>query len=301
MNNYFRYSNDSCPICGNVFTPADDIVVCPLCGTPHHRACYNKNGACANEERHNDGFHWTSSAEAPGNTNPFAPEAERPVQEGSPFIPFAPVQNPFQAFPQNIEDDIPTLESAAFIQSGGFKYTQKFFYEKSGKRTFNWAAFLFFPYWFFFRKMYELGVIFAALMLLLSCTAFIPAVSSFYKQYYDVVMQYSDVSSPEELNSFYSDCAKVVSDNKLGVAIMTAESIVMLSLRIVSGFIANKSYYKHTVRKIREIHKGAQTPDLARMRIQKEGGVSALAPLALFAVINLFDWFTSMLQTIILK
>ena len=298
MNNYFRYQNDSCPICGNVFTPADDIVVCPLCGTPHHRACYNQNGACGNEERHNDGFHWTSSAEAAGNTNPFAPENEQQTQdEGSPF-PFAPVQNPFEAFPQNIEEDIPTLESAAFVQSGAFKYTQKFFYEKSGKRTFNWAAFIFAPYWFFFRKMYKLGIIFAATLLLLSCTAFIPAVSSLIKESNEVVMQYSTATTAEEINSFYSDFAKIMNDNKAGVLIVTAKSLIQIALGIAAGFIANKSYYNHVVRKIREIHAGAQTPDLARMRIHKEGGVSALAPLA---VILLIDGLSSIIQTFFLK
>ena len=46
MNNYFRYSQEKCPVCENEFTNDDDIVVCPLCGTPHHRECYKKNGEC---------------------------------------------------------------------------------------------------------------------------------------------------------------------------------------------------------------------------------------------------------------
>jgi len=36
-------------------------VVCPDCGTPHHRSCYAENGGCANAARHDeDGFEWRS-------------------------------------------------------------------------------------------------------------------------------------------------------------------------------------------------------------------------------------------------
>ena len=37
-----------CPVCGKEFEENDDIVVCPICGTPHHRECYQQNGGCAN-------------------------------------------------------------------------------------------------------------------------------------------------------------------------------------------------------------------------------------------------------------
>ena len=33
------YTGLECPICGEKFTAQDDIVVCPECGAPYHRAC----------------------------------------------------------------------------------------------------------------------------------------------------------------------------------------------------------------------------------------------------------------------
>lgn len=42
-----------CPVCNNKFTDEDDVVVCPECGTPHHRECYFSNGGCFNEDKHN--------------------------------------------------------------------------------------------------------------------------------------------------------------------------------------------------------------------------------------------------------
>ena len=37
-----RYTGNHCPVCEQEFTDNDDIVVCPDCGTPYHRACWQK-------------------------------------------------------------------------------------------------------------------------------------------------------------------------------------------------------------------------------------------------------------------
>ena len=52
------YTGYECPVCHNKFKESDDVVVCPICGTPHHRECYNSLGHCANEDKHADGFIW---------------------------------------------------------------------------------------------------------------------------------------------------------------------------------------------------------------------------------------------------
>lgn len=57
-----RYKDVPCTQCGNVFVPEDDIVVCPVCGSPHHRACWQEHGACANDALHAQGFAWVSPA-----------------------------------------------------------------------------------------------------------------------------------------------------------------------------------------------------------------------------------------------
>ena len=37
---FMKYENETCPVCGEKFTADSDVVVCPDCGTPHHRECY---------------------------------------------------------------------------------------------------------------------------------------------------------------------------------------------------------------------------------------------------------------------
>lgn len=60
----FFHENEKCPVCDSFFSADDDIVICPVCGTPHHRECYNKLGHCANSALHKDGFEYISNKNA---------------------------------------------------------------------------------------------------------------------------------------------------------------------------------------------------------------------------------------------
>ena len=53
-----NYTGCKCPVCQQPFTETDDIVVCPECGAPYHRACYQKQGGCVYEFKHGTGFEW---------------------------------------------------------------------------------------------------------------------------------------------------------------------------------------------------------------------------------------------------
>ena len=53
-----RYTGNHCPVCEQAFTDTDDIVVCPDCGTPYHRDCCKKVGACMHRSEHAAGFEW---------------------------------------------------------------------------------------------------------------------------------------------------------------------------------------------------------------------------------------------------
>lgn len=57
------YTGERCPVCGELFTAEDDVVVCPECGTPHHRECYKIENRCANEELHSTGGKWEKKKE----------------------------------------------------------------------------------------------------------------------------------------------------------------------------------------------------------------------------------------------
>ncbi|MGN0532773.1 MAG: RING finger protein [Eubacterium sp.] len=57
-------NGESCPVCDKKFNEEDDIVICPLCGTPHHRQCYSRLGKCANADKHKSGYEYNSGNSA---------------------------------------------------------------------------------------------------------------------------------------------------------------------------------------------------------------------------------------------
>lgn len=74
MSNYIGVR---CPVCNKKFTEADDIVVCPVCGAPHHRDCYNQSGQCVFVDGHLSGQEWRDPA---GEVPPYGQtgSAQRP-------------------------------------------------------------------------------------------------------------------------------------------------------------------------------------------------------------------------------
>lgn len=52
------YTGLKCPVCGKPFTSDDDIVVCPECGAPYHRACYQQAGHCIYQDKHGTPDAW---------------------------------------------------------------------------------------------------------------------------------------------------------------------------------------------------------------------------------------------------
>lgn len=50
------FNQYKCPVCNKQFESGDDIVVCPECGAPHHRECYEEHGSCFFEDKHSQDF-----------------------------------------------------------------------------------------------------------------------------------------------------------------------------------------------------------------------------------------------------
>ncbi len=55
----FFYEGYSCPVCEQPFKDTDDIVTCPDCGAPHHRACWKKQKQCFYASAHNTPEQWS--------------------------------------------------------------------------------------------------------------------------------------------------------------------------------------------------------------------------------------------------
>ena len=302
MDNYFRYSNQKCPVCENEFLTTDDIVVCPLCGTPHHRDCYKKNGECGNYDKHSEGFRWTPEEVNLQQTE--QPESEQQdAPEQPPINPFFGA-NPLSQFPQELEDNVSTEEVAGFVQIHAIKYLSNFFYTKSKKKTFSWAAFFFTPYWFFYRKMYKLGAIFMALSLLLTVGFnILPPVQTLYNDMTEWTEKYSvenaDDLTEEEMAQAYREQQEFILGNPTGSVLIMVQGALSLAVQIFVGFKANKWYYNHTVTNIKKIKAEEQDSQKQKLLFFKSGGCSVGATFLAILANNMIVMAIEMLLTYI--
>ena len=74
----FFYKGLACPVCGKQFEENEDIVACPHCGLPHHRACWQQEGHCHLEHLHDTPEQWSREQTSPTEQA----EPVRHAQEG---------------------------------------------------------------------------------------------------------------------------------------------------------------------------------------------------------------------------
>lgn len=363
-----NYTNEQCPVCKKIFTDSDDVVVCPECGTPHHRQCYKNNGGCANENKHDENFVWQktiSDPVVPNRSEPQQPQTaftpfgsfnrsgnnmqnggsadanersntksdghkvifcpncgkENPAEEpvclncsarlyntqngGKPFVP--PIDLPNMSNQQFGKGPVPISpfdnigentvgDTAEFVGINANKYIPKMYkIEKEKKKaSWNWAAFLFAPYWFFYRKIQKIGIILMAIMLLTSAFCTNKNVFNAQQTIVNTVNEfYEGNATQEQLMQEYYDYMKMPQN----LVIMG----VTLAVHLYAGIMGNYHYKKKAEKDIKIIKQTSQNPEQYRMNLFRKGGVSAL-----FLALSLFGYYcassvVSMILTTVLK
>ncbi len=230
------YDEKQCDGCSEIMHEEDDIVVCPECGTPQHRECYNKNNRCVNEHLHAEGFDWqkanakissseenTIAAQADENAQAQQDDKKPPVTieilsteeqiemaGGSsdfsvPGLRIEPILMDSNGLkPDDEFDGVKVSEALTYTQISAGRYLKKFM-RGNGKKflfSWNWAAFFFSPAWFFYRKIYNIGAIFLALTVAgtLVATPFSNTVLSGYETYTETYEKYQATAQ-----TFYDD------------------------------------------------------------------------------------------------
>ncbi len=288
MANKFRFTNEKCPVCNNTFNTDDDIVVCPECGTPHHRECYIENKNCANYHKHSDDFRWEPDFIPLEETETVNQEEESVYNQAIDMtqMPFPSIQveriNPFfrEKF-GDLEDGVSAEDVAIFVRQDSHRYVSKFHSIANGKLTWNWAAFFFTPYWFFYRKLHKIGAIIFAIFILITSISFLPPVvqlNTDIASFEAEVQEIADSDKTEEeyqaaLFEITGEMSKAIQQNRTGAMLVISQSILSVVLSVFVGLNANKWYYKHTKRQINAI-KAESTSENYKNDLFIKGGVS---------------------------
>ena len=290
-----KYIGENCPVCGNVFAEGDDVVVCPECGTPYHRECWQKEGKCINEDNHGD-FLWTPEVEKINADRVEVQDA--PDSSVSKLCPYCSVRNdenavickscgrpltegnqaeqpftnqPFnQAFDSDKEiDGVKTSKIAKYVQINYPRYIQKFTRLSEKKVSFNWMAFLLNPYWFFYRKLYYAGGIFLGIQLLVSILVSFLAMHLGLDDFMNEYIALIESGTIAELQAFMLDATP---------DLMKMMLIPLISFipNVIAGFLADGIYKRKAFKNIKKIEQSDDSDNLTTY-IKNGAGVSFLA------------------------
>lgn len=277
-----------CSSCGKPFADGDDVVVCPECGAPYHRACYEKEGKCVYSARHGTGFAYQEPARANtvrcGNcgadnsvsalfcTNCGTPLHEPETNTQTPPPPFyddplrgARASDPYASVPPLPAsfDGISTDEWAQYIGNSAQYYLFQFQrMDHLHRRTsFCWSALLVPPAYFLYRRMWGWGILATVLTLLFSLPSML-------------------------LMAADANVALPVSVSLLETLSMAA-FYLNWALSFVCGLYAFWLYRRHASKKLHRMREQADGEETYRTALARSSGPSVAAVAALIGLLFL--------------
>ncbi len=325
-----RYEGEVCPYCGNPFAEGDDVVVCPECAAPHHRACWFAHGHCANEDKHDTGFVWKKTAAAPEPEQTEKPEENRSEQGldivcpdcgkvspngtlrcpdcGALLVPFAMGEPPIAQFREGFNPNeefcgMKTGDIALYCRTGGASYIKKCRQREQGRKvTFNCAAFIFTPFWFFYRKLYKPGAILLGVYvaLMLAVTPFSATVDTVRQQtaviYQEALGDGEEISEAQQEQVVRQVGALYRQNRKELTAFLALSLTRILGLSLFSALTADAFYLKKMKKDIGTVRENNADERTVQTILFRKGGVSLLggcgAYLVCQAVFYLFDYLS---------
>lgn len=306
------YSNCKCIACKTEFEPDDDIVVCPECGTPYHRDCWNEYGHCINTELHESGGSWKKpevflSREEDrvtcphcGKSNPkeskfciscgksinedegygFNNSDESGREKGAGRL-FSVISGDYENADPNEDMGGATLEEVKNFVGKNLSYfimRFRFFRDTKSKFAPNFVCMLFPQFWFAYRKMWLVSLLIVLATFLLSIPNSLITLAN--------QTDYMLASIQPQLGMMGEGAAELIRSRMLSLeqfvndnmAILnsfdTVFNFISIALDIVFFMFGNYMYYKHCIKKIGIIRESDKSLMDVQSRLRIAGGTS---------------------------
>ena len=310
----FFYEGCSCPVCKKPFVDTDDIVTCPDCGAPHHRACWQIDKRCFHADTHGTPQQWSRETHSAHTTEAKTEEnicgfcgaknsiyAEFCSRCGR-DLAAADWQSATRQYTQQTGKQQPYLSSGSLFQRDdcvsdteeidGVKaqdlrtfvvrneryYLPRFrkLYNNRTVVSWNWAAFLLTPYWLWYRKQYLYGSIALLFELLASfCTAF-------FFEHWNI----TSTTTAAQLEMLFEQNMNNPVFIKWWIVVLLC-SVVHLLICIFFGMVGNYLYFRVAKKRIQNAKKsGAHMLDIAQL-----GGTSMAFAAIAYAISYFASWF----------
>lgn len=233
-----QFKNEKCAACGMKFFEDEDIVVCPECGTPYHKECWNRVGTCVHSAEHGN-FEWKGETEKLKEHFENIESAQNARRENDPQLEIIHAES-FDEYREIMNkrllerekdmgevDGVTPAEMLRFVGKNGHYYLPVFReFIKNGKiMKMNFAAFLMFPLHCFYRKMNLFGVI-------------VTAVFFFFSELRIILF-----------NSF----GLAEGDNGVGTLIYYASMVAAMAINMFILMFFNYFYFRTMLKKIKSI------------------------------------------------
>lgn len=295
----------TCQVCHAYLFEDDDIVVCPDCGAPYHRDCYQSAGGCALADRHGTDEQYSSEpppgvwgyerrvrCDACGREtaadSAFCPYCGATLNGGADrrhtvfgnggaqpsFAVFNPVE--YDACggvkkEAEIESGVTAGEAAAFVGARSIYYIPRFVI--NSRTAWNWAAFLAPSAWFAYRKMYR-WLILSLVIVLASVVCMVPLFS-------EVVAAIS--AAPTDLYDLYPVVLQAVQGAPVTSVLLSLLSTgLWFAQAILCGLFGNRMYREHVMTEVRKAKEDGEGDTEA---LAKRGRVNFLLFLLILLVL----------------
>lgn len=289
---------ECCQFCHAYLFDEDDVVICPECGAPYHRECFDQVGHCALEDTHGTADSYDvkkKKAEETAEETPAEPEKKtalcvrcgREIDDKAAFCPYcgaaksgnaSPFQQtatPFGTMPfvnadpcggipkeKEIEPGVTAADMANYIGPRSGRYVPRFFEER--KTRWNGAAFVMPTAWFGYRKVYSL--------MLLTFLVFLAALVCFVPMYLELAGALSRIPAGTELDpATVMQLTPLLSGKAIGLSYLGMA--ILLIQAVLCGLFGENAYRTKVLTAIPKIKQADGVDDIPRTLAMK-GGVN---------------------------
>lgn len=316
------YNGIICPVCKKAFCQDDDVVVCPVCGTPHHRECYKNIGHCANLSWHSQNKSFDEEyadtqkeneaqndekrviicprcQEENSNGEIFCKKCGLPISlndrvhsanmNGAGGPTFMQGMGGFVKInPDEKLDGVEVWKLSAVVKQNQLRFipTFKLFSQKKTKINFNFCAFFFSMFYLLYRRVYSWGIWALIAQLILA----IPS----------AILNFTN----ESLTAMFGaevDFGLMLNDEQTRLLMILAYIAMALSfvVELLIGLFANYLYYKKCLRLSENIDSETDGSREAFLQTAfKKGGVNNFVVIIIGAAYMLVSYILAfMLQS----
>lgn len=239
-----------CPHCNSI--NPENAIVCKICGGFISDSIENKTDDESADAEKTESVSGTVKDSVPGG-DAADKKNEMPFPPGG--VPLSVFLDPMGGVPKDEDfEGVTGAELSKYVKANTSYYLPVFYRMKTqSKNKFSFCAFLFTGAWYLYRKMYVKGALISLLYIIVEIASLV--FSNVYSA--PLIREANQHFGNSYYVNFFDYLSWAFNNKPFGEAVMMFVPYFLLALflvvRVLCGFRANKSYYRHCVKKVKSI------------------------------------------------